>query len=193
MVRYLPIITDDKNEPYPNPPIYDIDEDYIECVNRLWDENSLCLEDKFVSGNQSDFECYGEGQPILVVPRNWPPRDWDGEPPRRAVIYLDDLIEIYGDMMDVMDDPVLGNRIDPLTEIQNILVRFSNDIESVIILGSYWAAHEIFDMVNKDGNRPSRRVSKFIDQLRVHCAFKFVITRGERDIRRSSAARFICY
>jgi len=193
MVRNISINCDNEVGQYQTPPIDNLDDEYFESVTSLFDFNSLCLEEKFISGNQSDFECYGDGDPIIIVPDNWPPRDWDGPSPRRAVIYLDDLICMFGDIVELMDDPVLGNRIDPLTEIQNILTRFSYDIQSIIILGSYWAAHEIFDMINKEGNKPSRRVAKFIDQLRVSCAFKFVITRGERHIRNSSASRFICY
>ena len=191
MPRNIPIIADENI--YPPPPLDNVDDEYYESIVCLWDSTSLCVEEKFISGNTSDMECYGEGDPVVVVPRNWPPRDWNGANPRKAIIYLDDLIDFEYDTLRVMDDPVLGNSIDPLTEIQNILMRFSDDINNVIILGSYWAAYNVFDMVNKEGNRPSKRVAKFIDQLRVTCAFKFVVTRGERYIRESSASRFICY
>ena len=194
MVGYLPITDYDNNNGYPHGPYGNFDPEYEESISSLYDFTSLCLEEKFISGSDSDMECYGDGEPVIIVPRNWPPREWDGTPPRKAVIYLDDFIRFnFEGEIEFIEDPILGNKLDPLTEIQNILVRFSYDINNVIILGSYWAAYHIFDMVNKEGNRPSKRVAQFIDQLRVNCAFKFVITRGERKIRKTSAARFICY
>ena len=95
MPRNIPIIADENI--YPHPPIDNVDDEYYESIVCLWDSTSLCVEEKFISGNTSDMECYGEGDPVVVVPRNWPPRDWNGANPRKAIIYLDDLIDFEYD------------------------------------------------------------------------------------------------
>jgi len=172
------------------------DGELAEGIELLHDEFSDCLEEKFISGDD-DEECFGDGLPIIIVPKNWPPR-WTEQDrkqyPRRVVIYLDDLIEFfdYDDYEIKFDDA--GIRIDPLNEIRDILRSFpSNCIKSITIFGSYWAANEVFGLVNKKGSRLTKTTSNFIDSIAKPCVFRFVISRGVRSIRKSSVANFICH
>ncbi len=194
MVNYIDLSVVDDEGMYRDEMHYDEwNEEYIDCINSF-DITIDCLEDKFIEGDLDDDECYGEGRPIIVVPKNWPPREWlYPDPPRSAVIYLDDLITFENGYMEKKRDTVTGIEIDPLTEIQNILSRFPNYVNNITVFGSYWAAVQIFDMVHYSGSKVSKRVDKFISSLTLKCAFKFVITRGERKIRKVSVSKFICY
>ena len=172
------------------------DGELAEGIELLYDEFSDCLEEKFISGDD-DEECYGDGSPVIIVPKNWPPR-WTEEDrkqyPRRVVIYLDDLINFYGyDDYEIKFDGD-GIRIDPLNEIRDILRSFPSDcIKTITIFGSYWAANEVFGLVNQRGSRLSKTMSNFIDSISKPCVFKFVISRGVKSIKKSSAVNFICY
>ena len=167
-----------------------------EGIELLYDDFSDCLEEKFIHGDDYE-ECYGDGSPVIIVPKNWPPR-WSEENrkqyPRRVVIYLDDLIEFYAyDSYEIKFD---GDRIriDPLNEIRDILRSFPpNCIKTITIFGSYWAANEVFGLVNKRGSRLQKTMSNFIDSIAIPCVFKFVISRGVMSIKKSSVAKFICY
>lgn len=191
MVKYIDISDDEMNHRHDMPIV---DEEYIECVHSLYNNTIDCLENKFIEGDLDDGDCYGGGPPIIVVPKNWPPREWKHhERPRSAIIYLDDLITFENGYMEKKRDPITGIEFEPLTEIQNILSRFPDDMRNITVFGSYWAASQIFDMVHYSGSKVSKRVERFIDRLTLRCAFKFVITRGERYIRRDSTSKFICY
>ncbi len=190
------IIPDNNN----NMNVFDIPDELKDFYHLLSSSTSKCLDDAFLEG-QSEFHCFSDnGTPIIIVPRNWPPhQDWknDSNPPRKALIYLDDLINIdyEGRPYNIVDS--CGLPIKPIEELKSIVRRCKDHVEIITIYGSYWAAHEFFKIVNKKGDRASTEVTSLFESINGNLPrkilFKFVITKGCRGIQRSSAVEFIHY
>ncbi len=161
--------------------------------------NNQCFDDAFLGGNDESI-CFGSGRPIIIVPRSWPPhRDWNGDsnPPRKALIYLDDMIDAVKDEIPCNILDACGMPIDPIEELKAIIRHCKDHVEMITIYGSYWAANEFFKIVNKRGDRAVPEITNMIESINETLPnmilFKFVIARGCRDIQRSSAAEFLHY
>ena len=171
---------------------------YEEVFNKLDD----CLDEAFIDDKDEE-DCFSKnGSPIIIVPRTWPPRrSWrdDEIKPRRAIVYLDDMITFDEGWPDhIKDDD--GMPIEPIEEIKAIVRNCREHVNLITIYSSYWAAYDFFSLIKKSGVDPHKNVSNLIEGIndsssatRRRILFKFVITRGTRSIKRTSASKFIYF
>ncbi|MBT6971488.1 MAG: hypothetical protein HOA04_00110 [Euryarchaeota archaeon] len=183
------ILNDDE---YPQMPGF---EDHLGTV---LDGNSDCLEDKFLKGEDDD-DCWSpSGIPVIVVPKNWPPRKAWGPSetkPVKAIIYLDDLIEFHnGHPYPFHDHSMMMDIIDPWAEISAIARNCRNHVMSITIFSSHWAASSFFNFTTKKGNSLTTSAKRFIDGINSanpNILFKFVISRAERSNKKPSVVKFL--
>ena len=171
---------------------------YEEVFSELDD----CLDEAFIDDKDEE-DCFSkDGSPIIIVPRNWPPRrPWrdDEIKPQRAIVYLDDMITFDKGGPEKIKDKLMMP-IEPIEEIKAIVKNFHEHVNLITIYGSYWAAKDFFKLVKKDAVDPVDWVADLIEGIngpssatRRPILFKFVITRGTRSIKRISASKFIYF
>ena len=165
--------------------------DFEEHLSTVVDGFADCLDEAFLEGLDRDGCFSPSGLPLILVPANWPPRrNWrsDEFSPRRAIIYLDELVD--SENGHYWKDPF----VDPWEEISEICRLCRDHLLSVTVYGSYFAAHHVFKMVSGNGGRLTKSMQRFIDGINSsenRILFKFLILRSDGENRKSSAARFL--